>query len=299
MKKMPKIKLPAAISRIGGRAVLKARKHSPEILIVTGVVAIGAGTVAACKATLKVEEVLDEHQETMKKIETTEEMHLEQYSAEDAKKDRAVLTIQTGAKLVKLYAPAAVLYIAGFTCIFASYGIMRKRNLALMAAYKALDEAFRDYRKRVVNERGENADTRYRLGTEDILTKNDMGKMETVPDVVDDHQVSMYARFFDELSPEYTRNHDYNLMFLNQVQNSANDLLNARGHVFLNEVYDMLGIPRTSPGAIVGWVKGHGDDYVDIGLYNVHREGSREFVNGYEKAILLDFNVDGVIYDLI
>ena len=92
-------------------------------------------------------------------------------------------------------------------------------------------------------------------------------------------------------------------MFLRAQQQYANDKLIAQGHLFLNEVYDMLGLPRTKAGAIVGWVyddnNAVGDNFVDFGIYDVHRETARDFVNGYERSILLDFNVDGVIYDLI
>ena len=91
-------------------------------------------------------------------------------------------------------------------------------------------------------------------------------------------------------------------MFLRKQQEWANELLKSRGHVFLNEVYDMLGIPRTKSGQIVGWVYNsndeYSDNYIDFGVYDGGAR-SRAFVNGYEKAILLDFNVDGVIYDLI
>jgi hypothetical protein len=87
-------------------------------------------------------------------------------------------------------------------------------------------------------------------------------------------------------------------MFIRSQQNYANDLLNARGHVFLNEVYDMLGIERTSAGAVVGWVRGNGDNEIDFGVLNDLHSGQR-FINGDERSVLLDFNVDGVVYDLI
>ena len=90
------------------------------------------------------------------------------------------------------------------------------------------------------------------------------------------------------------------MLFLRTQQNYANDLLKARGHLFLNEVYSMLGIPHTSAGAIVWWTIGAGgDNYVDFGIFTRDSQVVREFVNGYERSILLDFNVDGVIWDMI
>ena len=38
---------------------------------------------------------------------------------------------------------------------------------------------------------------------------------------------------------------------------------------------------------------------VDFGIYNIHRPENRAFVNGYERTILLDFNVDGDILDMM
>ena len=90
-----------------------------------------------------------------------------------------------------------------------------------------------------------------------------------------------------------------NLFFLKAQQTNANVQLTVRGHVFLNEVYDMLGLPRTAAGAIVGWVRGNGDDVIDFGIWD-NNDINSDFVNGYNRSkILLDFNVDGVIYDII
>jgi hypothetical protein len=86
-------------------------------------------------------------------------------------------------------------------------------------------------------------------------------------------------------------------MFLQCQQNYFNQQLKARGHVFLNEIYDAIGLERSKAGTIVGWVTdGNGDGYIDFGMFE---DASRRFINGIEPSILLDFNVDGVIYDLI
>lgn len=120
---------------------------------------------------------------------------------------------------------------------------------------------------------------------------------------------SQYARFFDETSPYWTKDSEYNLFFLRAQQNHANELLRSRynrdegriGYLFLNEVYEMLGLPKTAAGQIVGWVYKEnnidGDNYVDFGIYNIDRNA--KFVNGFENSVLLDFNVDGPIIDKI
>jgi hypothetical protein len=64
----------------------------------------------------------------------------------------------------------------------------------------------------------------------------------------------------------------------------------------------MLGIDRSKAGSVVGWVitkEGTGDNFIDFGVFDGDNPRARDFVNGREGSILLDFNVDGVIYDKI
>ena len=120
---------------------------------------------------------------------------------------------------------------------------------------------------------------------------------------------SIYAKIFDESNSNWSRNPVANLTFLRAQQNFANEKLRAEGYLFLNDVYQSLGMPRTSEGQIVGWVwdpnkeiEGHvGDDYVDFGIYNeLYKDAAkRDFINAAEPCVWLDFNVDGVVYDLI
>lgn len=112
------------------------------------------------------------------------------------------------------------------------------------------------------------------------------------------YSVSPYARWFNETCLGWNNIPENNLMFLRYQQNHANDMLKSRGYIFLNEVYDMLGIPRTKAGQVIGWVfdpdNPVGDNYVDFGLFDTRNE---DFVNGYINSVLLDFNVDGAILD--
>lgn len=309
-----KTELMTKASRLLGNASLQIRKHSPEILMVAGVVGTVASTVLACKATLKVNEVLEEKKNTIDAIHTCLENETIEYTEEDSKKDLTILYAQTGIKLVKLYAPAVILGALSITSIVAGHKILKKRNLALAAAYAVVDKGFKDYRKRVVERFGEELDKelRYNLKAKEIeeVVKDKDGneKVEKkVVNVVDNENplngVSEYAKFFDEVSTNWSKDPEYNLMFLRRQQDWANEKLKATGYLFLNEVYDMLGIPRTQAGQVVGWIydkkNPNGDNYVDFGIYDVHSEAKRGFVNGVERSILLDFNVDGVIYDKI
>ena len=290
----------------------KFRKHSPEILIVAGVVGTVASAVMACKATLKLNDVLDEAKETVEKIhECAENPEMkEQYSEEDSKKDLAIVYAQTGLKLAKLYGPSILLGAASIGCVFASNNIIRKRNVALAAAYATVDKGFKEYRGRVVERFGKAVDKelKYNIKAKEIEERivdesgNEKAVTKTI-DVADPNFTSDYARFFDDGCTGWDKDPEISLMFLKQQQNYANEMLKARGYLFLNEVYDMLGIPRSKAGQVVGWVYDEygtvGDNFVDFGIYDTHSERKRAFVNGYERVILLDFNVDGNILDYI
>jgi len=302
--------------KVAGRSTLVLKKYSPEILLVVGVAGIVGSTVMACKATLKVDEVLDEHaaktdklSECWSKVEN-EDISLDEYSEKDHQKDLTVVYVQTAVNFVKLYGPAVTLGLASITCIVCSHGIMKKRNVALVAAYKAVEEGFAAYRKRVVEDYGEEKDYMYKNGlraeqvTEAAYTDEDgtKHKAEKKTVLVKDglNEPSMYAKFFDESCQQWTTDPQYNFMFLHAQERYFNNILQARGHVFLNEIYDALGLQRTKAGAAVGWVLGHGDSRIDFGIFdNLGNAKKRDFVNGNERSILLDFNVDGIIWNLI
>lgn len=288
------------------------QKHSPEILAGVGVVGTVASAVMACKATLKLDDILAESKETRDKIKEVAEnpRYEEEYSQEDAKKDLTINYTQTAMKIAKLYAPAVILGSASLGCLLASNDILRKRNAALSAAYMTVDKSFKEYRSRVAERFGEEVEKeiRYNIKAMEVETTvaNEDGSETTITEQVkamDPNLYSDYARFFDEASPYWQRDPEYNLMFLKAQQQYANDLLKARGRLFLNEVYEMVGIDKTKAGQIVGWVYNPdnptGDNFVDFGIYDMSKERVRAFVNGYEPNILLDFNVDGNIWDLM
>lgn len=302
-----------ALAKATGRTGLLIKKHSPEILLVVGIAGVVGSAVLACGATLKVEKVLSEHKEKLDKIRDAwekvenEEISYEDYTDQDHKKDLVITYVQTAVDFLKLYGPAVSLGAFSIACIVGGHGIMRKRNVALIAAYKTIEESFNAYRKRVIEDHGEEKDYIYKnnLKVEQIAETvvDEDGKSRKVKKNVlssqDTNGYSMYARFYDDGCTQWSKDPQYNLMYLRSQQNYFNDLLITRGHVFLNEVYDALGIPRTQPGQIVGWVVGGGDNFVDFGIFDGDKPRNRDFVNGFEKTILLDFNVDGIIYDLI
>ena len=301
------------VTRTLSKAGFQIKKHSPEILIVAGIAGVVTSAVMACKATTKINDILDQTKEEVGKVNDAldnEKISEDVYSKEDAKKDLAIIYIQTGVKLAKLYGPSLILGALSITSILASNNILRKRNVALAAAYATIDNSFKEYRSRVIERFGKDLDRelKYNIKAKEIseTTVDENGKettvTKTVP-VVESEEPSDYARFFCEGCAGWTKDPEMNLVFLKQQQNWANELLKTRGHLFLNEVYDMLGIERSKAGQVVGWVydetNPNCDNYVDFGIYDIYNERKRAFVNGWERSILLDFNVDGDIYSLL
>ena len=302
-------KLTRTLNRVG----LKLKKHSPEILVVTGVVGTVVSAVMACKATKKIDEVLAETKDNVEKTKDYVEKKgfSEKYTEEDYKKDLTIFYAKGGLELVKLYAPSVALGALSITAILSGHNVLRKRNVALAAAYATVEKGFKEYRGRVVERFGEELDRELKYNikakeveetTVDEKTGEEKDTKKNV-NVADPNNYSTYARFFDDGCTGWTKDPEYNLMFLKNQQRYANDLLKSRGHLFLNEVYDMLGIPRTKAGQVVGWIYDeeypNGDNFVDFGIYDLYNEKARDFVNGYERTILLDFNVDGDIMNLI
>ena len=306
---MKKMSIMNNVTRTFHKAGFQLKKHSPEILVTAGVVGGVVSAVMACRATTKLDEVLEEPKKTINKIHevVNDPDYKDQYTVEDSKKDLTIVYAQTGLKLVKLYAPAVLLGAASIASVLAGHNILRKRNAALAAAYVTVDNSFKEYRDRVIERFGEDLDKELKYNvkakevTETVTDEN--GEEKVTTKAVQTAQESEYAKFFDEYCNGWMKDPESNLVFLRQQQNWANEKLKSQGHLFLNEVYDMLGIPRTKAGQIVGWVYDEknpvGSNYVDFGIYNVYDERKRAFVNGYEKSILLDFNVDGNVFDLM
>ena len=310
-------KLSRSVHKVG----FKFKKHSPEILTGAGIVCVVASTVMACKATTKLSTILDETKEQTDQIHGYVEKngYSEKYSEKDEKKDLAIVYTKSCVNVAKLYGPSILVGVLGVTSILAGNNVLRKRNVALTAAYTAVDSSFKKYRERVVERFGEAVDRELKNNARkeevEIVETDENGEEKVVKKaayVVSPSDISEYARFFEEYTVDdkgnkikntyWTSNNEYNLMFLKKAESFANDKLRINGYLFLNEVYEMLGIPKTKAGQVVGWVYDEknpvGDNYVDFGLYKDNLSYS-DFVNGYDPAILLDFNVDGNIWKLM
>ena len=310
---MSKNELFKSVSRSFHKAGFQIKKHSPEILVAAGVVGTVASAVMACKATTKLSGILEEGKEQVDTLHGYIEAHgyTDDYTEEDSKKDLLIVHTQTAVKVAKLYAPAVALGALSIASIVASHNIMKKRNVAIAAAYTAVDRAFKDYKSRVVERFGEEVERelRYNIKAKEIeeTVVNEKGKEKKVKktiQVVDDpNGFSPYSIIFDDGNTGWDPDPEISKFFLIQQQNWATDKLKAQGYLFLNDVYTMLGAKQTKAGQVVGWIYDEehpiGDNYVDFGMFDITRAKARDFVNGYEKVIVLDFNVDGNILDLM
>lgn len=287
--------IPQSVTRSVARKILLSKKHSPHIFFVGGVAGIITSGVLACRATLKLEETLDE---VKKDLDTVKAMHKEpssvsNYSDEDHTKDLGYVYGKTAHHLGKLYGPSILIGAVSIGALTGSHIQLTRRNTALTITLAAVSKAYDEYRVRVQDEVGKERELEIHRSMKE--EKDD--KKELVQ-VTDPDGLSPYARIFDEACSNWQKDSEINLVFLRCQETYANHKLRAKGHIFLNEIYDMLGMERSSPGAVVGWViDGDGDGYVDFGIFQTRLRG--QFVDNLEPRIILDFNVDGVVYDKI
>lgn len=317
---MNKTEMMNKLTRTFNRAGLKLQKHSPEILVVAGIIGGVSAAVLACKATPKVNDILEDTKKKVDSIhkvaenpeEYVSEKNPEPYSEEDAKKDLTIVYTQAGIELVKTYAPAIVVGTLSVASILAGHNMLRKRYVATAAAYTVLDKNFKDYRGRVIERFGKGLDKELRYNikakeVEETTVNEDGSEVVTTKTVeeIDPSTVGDYSRFYDEWCLGYEKNNpEYNLMTLKLKQGYLNEKLQINGHLFLNEAFDELGMPRTPVGSVVGWIYDPSnpdiDSYVSFGdFYDASNPEKRDFINGREQAILLEFNCDGVIFEKI
>lgn len=264
----------AVVTKFISRTGLKLRKHLPAIMTAAGIITGGACVVTACKQTLKV------HEEIKPNLESIAQKREEGAQKADIRKEY----ISIAGKAVKAYAVPAAFGAASVALTVGGHKVLTKENAALASAYIALDKSFKAYKKKNPMPTAKKVQDEY---------GNDVAEAPVI--VQDTNEISPYARFFDRGNTNWCKSPEATLIFLKGVQNFCNDKLHCNGHLFLNEVYDELGIPRSEAGQYVGWVDGVGDSFVDFGIFNKDDPMARNFVNGYEDAILLDFNVDGPI----
>jgi hypothetical protein len=274
--------IPKAISTVVARGFLHSQKHSPQMLLAAGVIGMGATVYLSCRATLQVDEVLLEHET---KINSRK-------NVESTPRDKIDLAVQLG----KLYAPAVVTGAFSVSCFIGGQTILNRRNAALAAAYGTLEKAFNGYRDRVAAEYGREREEEIYRDVRVVEEENpETGRNRKVKRANGGSPYSFHFgpdnRNWDPAMPTYGYD------FLRMHEGYATQRLNARGHLFLNEVLEAIGMEHTSAGAVVGWLKNEGDAFVDFGITNDSQDVI-DFMAG-RSGIWLDFNCVGTIYDKI
>lgn len=305
------------LSRVGTAALRTLEHHAPKILLGTSIVCGIGATVTACKATLKLPETMQEINEQIdiaKSVvvdENGEPIHADAEKEKDRKVVKAY--ISGSIKLAKLYGPSVGLTVTSVACALAGNRMMNQRYAGALAALGSTEKMFDNYRKRVVEEFGEEKDTQFANGIREVVTqepvlnkdgtpktdKNGEVKTTKKTSVEYDPSVNKYSRMFDEVSSrEWDPNPDYNVTTLLGRQQYFNDMLHSHRYLFLNTVYKELGYPITAYGQDMGWIID--DDtpnaVVDLGLYDLTNSGKRriEDIDKYTNACLLTFK--GVRY---
>lgn len=292
----------STIKTLGANVVLKLRKISPELALAGGIACGIGAVVVGCIASRKLNDIVDETREELDDLQE----YVDEDKIENPKKEAFYIYRRAAWKLTKLYAPTIGLTIASTGLILASHGILSKRHVALSAAYSALDGAFKDYRERVSEAIGEEKERIIFSNShteKNISFENENGEIETKKNnslIGNPHSESPYEFNFNRFTTkEWQPNADYNEMFLRNTERFCNELFHSRGHLFLNEVLDALGMERTQAGSICGWIKGAGDDDVDFGYWENFRKDYSVDSDLCVKNIHLNFNCDGVIWNMI
>lgn len=288
--------------------VARISKHAPTILSVTASAGVIATGYLAWKAGTRFEDVegrdWDRRKECLRNADTIPDEDVPKIE----RKNRILFILDT----VRTVAPAAIVGAATITMIYFSNSISKKRLAAMGAAYATLQTAFDGYKRTMVEALGkESVDKILKpklpnvgKSAEEILSSDNKSDAAHVSDAVVNSlkALSPYARIIaEESSTCWDPNEDYTSQNLAAVQLWANRRLERKGHLFLNEVFDQLGLSRTREGAVVGWLKnGEGDGYVSFGDFDasIYRVPSDDYTR-VDSNFIVDFNVDGVIWDRI
>lgn len=301
---MSKLSLLAeTVGRSGHGLLAAAKERSPEALLVAGLVGVVTAGVLAVKASKNQAPVMENYRERMAVVDSIKACPVEDLTDElkaMTEREREALLVNESVKakislaadLAKVYMIPALIGAGSIACIVGGHWILRNRVKVLRVAFSGLSAAYSQYRKRVAAEVGEEKEQE--LATGEPVIKVNAEQQET--SVLAENNalvISPYARFFNRDNVHWSKNQEDNLRFLEIRQKWANDRLRSRGFVFLNEIYHSLGFDETANGQLVGWWwRGEGDNMIDFGIRK-----HVKMADGRIEYLVLDFNVDGVVYD--
>lgn len=292
--------IPKGLTRFAGRSLLKLNASSPTLLVVAGVVGLGATAVLAAKASRNAGPVMDQHKQDRASIG---------YVGTHKEQQREIVRLygRTSLGLVRVYAAPIALGTLSAASVLYGHKILRGRHIASLAAYSGLMEQFSAYRGRVAKTLGDDMERSLYDGAHGEWKEdpNHKGEYKLEPVVDPNAQLPTYLRpWFEEGNPNWRPDPIANFLFLQGVQGHMNDLLGIRGHVTLNDVLDILKLPRCDEGLVAGWVydpkvTDPKKNYVDFGFMTGQDPNTLAFRQGQTAEVQLSFNIDGNIYGLI
>lgn len=285
----------------------------PHILTGAGIAGVVVTTVMAGKSACKAKEILDEAKETKASIE---EVHdnpdaFPDYTEKDYKNDIRGLHVSTALNMVKTFWKPAVTGLLSLGAITTGHISLTQQNIELAKANAGLSatciavtEAFAQYRERVREKYGSDADYDLLYGVEEVEIeeldekgKKKKTKCHLIKGCTENK--SPYIAVFDEFAKAYRGDKVLDEMFLRAEENYANDVLwaNADDTLFLNQVRERLGLPLTQAGQYLGWKKDKEITH-KISFDIKPRETIDD--DGIKRIVYyLDFNCDGnVLGDL-
>ena len=326
--RLPRIRLPKAVVTKIGEATLKIGKKKPELCLIAGILLGGGALVLTAVETWNGKEKIENDIQEIKVLRSAEPIQ-EVIEIEGnavvtdmtvANRNKLIRKAygRTGLDFFKIYWKPIALGGTSLILIITSHRMLR-RSLAEMAAmYAGLFESFRQYRKNLIDDLGPEKDQEYLYGAKQIETidaetgENITKTVPTGTPNLSPYSVWYNEGIYDEDSGKwiwqnsiYRPNKTEFEVLLRNIQNECNDILRMRGYMFLNEVYTKLGLPPTSAGQHVGWVRNGltngvaGDDYIDFGVFPEFCGGKYQLpVNklfldprSNQRYPLLDFNV--------
>ena len=225
-----------ALGGVFGAVKLALIKHAPTILVGGGTAMLVAATgVAVKKSFTYMDEDLVPYIAEAAKIEADEE-----HDEETKKADLTAAQKKFLVRTAKRYAPALGLMVAGVACIAAGHTMQLKRLAGLGAALALAEADKKDFLDEVPEPRTETVN-----GKTEVVRTAQAGHL--LPSEDFRNRVFGPENKNWDPSPIVSRN------FLDATERHMNDHLRWQGHLFLNEVYAALGMPKTRLGAVMGW----------------------------------------------
>ena len=284
------------VTQLIGKVKLGAKRNAPEILLGGAFLTGTASIVLASRATLKAKDIKNTLEGNKMALEFN--LNAGSITENEAKASIRKIYMKYALDLTKEYAIPAGLYAATVAMVFSSYKIQKNRQVALATALAACTTAYNTLLDKLKNGAAMGLTAKEVLeGVEGREVVDQETGEVTIEKVQGEPVNGLYQVRFDRYATAWEKDKFQNETTLRSEENWANDRLRLQGYVFLNDIYDRLGIPRTKVGQIVGWtLNGDGDGFIDFGIKDC---AEYEDIRYDSNAFDLNFNVDGNILDKI